>query len=181
MFEDLGCFVSWEADTTKNSLEIPGGFHCNISRHIRRRIHRIFLESGQGKRTPLFPWHPVLELPAQGQKHFSPMSFCGVSSDIFHAQYDWTTGVPGNGIEWRKFRVVPCLYPCVPLFSTLFNKDGNRRAFRLPGAGGDHVHCTLEPSPGHIRSKVGFGGVGQNRSKTGRKHMISWVFGLSYF
>ena len=26
--------------------------------------------------------------------------------------------------------------PCVPLFSTLFNRGGNRRAFRLPGAGG---------------------------------------------
>ena len=26
--------------------------------------------------------------------------------------------------------------PCVPLFSTLFNRDGSIRAFRLPGAGG---------------------------------------------
>ena len=26
--------------------------------------------------------------------------------------------------------------PCVPLFSTLFNRGGSRRAFRLPGAGG---------------------------------------------
>ena len=26
--------------------------------------------------------------------------------------------------------------PCVPLFSTLFSRYGNRRAFRLPGAGG---------------------------------------------
>ena len=26
--------------------------------------------------------------------------------------------------------------PCVPLFCTLFNKGGSRRAFRLPGAGG---------------------------------------------
>ena len=39
---------------------------------------------------------------------------------------------------------------CVPLFCTLFNKGGNRRAFRLPGAGGDHFHCAVEPSPGHI-------------------------------
>ena len=38
---------------------------------------------------------------------------------LFHAQYDWTTGVPDNGDEWRKFRVIPC-----------------RRAFRLPGEGG---------------------------------------------
>ena len=27
---------------------------------------------------------------------------------------------------------------CVPLFCTLFSKGGNRRAFRLPEAGGDH-------------------------------------------
>ena len=36
--------------------------------------------------------------------------------------------------------------PRVPLFSTLFNRGGNRRAFRLPGAGGDHCQCTVEPS-----------------------------------
>ena len=36
---------------------------------------------------------------------------------------------------------------CVPLFCTLFNRGGNRRAFRLPGAAGDHFHCTVEPSP----------------------------------
>ena len=43
--------------------------------------------------------------------------------------------------------------PCVPLFCTSFNRDGNRRAFRLPGEGGDHFHCTVEPSPGHIRRR----------------------------
>ena len=43
--------------------------------------------------------------------------------------------------------------PCVPLFCTLFTKGENRRAFRLPGAGGDHFHCTVEPSPGHIRCR----------------------------
>ena len=41
--------------------------------------------------------------------------------------------------------------PCVPLFSTLFHRGGNRRAFGLPGEGGDHFHCTVEPSSGHIR------------------------------
>ena len=43
--------------------------------------------------------------------------------------------------------------PCVPLFCTLFNRGGNRRAFRLPGAGVDHFHCTVEPSAGHIRCR----------------------------
>ena len=36
--------------------------------------------------------------------------------------------------------------PCVPGFCTLFNRDGNRRASRLPGEGADHFHCTVEPS-----------------------------------
>ena len=50
--------------------------------------------------------------------------------------YDWTTGVPDNGNEWRKFRTVPRLYPLRPLFCTSFNRGGNRSGFRLPGAGG---------------------------------------------
>ena len=40
--------------------------------------------------------------------------------------------------------------PCVPFVSTLFNRGGNRRTFRLPGESGDHFHRTVEPSPGHI-------------------------------
>ena len=44
--------------------------------------------------------------------------------------------------------------PCVPLCSTLFNRGGNRRAFRLPGEGGDHFHCAVEPSPGHIQCRL---------------------------
>ena len=47
---------------------------------------------------------------------------------------------------WAEF-----WFSSVPLFCTLFNRGGNRRAFRLPGAGGDHFHCAVEPSPGHIR------------------------------
>ena len=56
------------------------------------------------------------------------------------------TGVPDSGNRWRKFRVVPRFHPLRPLFSTLFNGGGNRRAFS-----GDHFHCTVEPSSGHIR------------------------------
>ena len=41
---------------------------------------------------------------------------------------------------------------CVPLFSFLLTRDENRRAFG-PGEGWDHVHCTVEPSPGHIRCR----------------------------
>ena len=42
---------------------------------------------------------------------------------------------------------------CVPLLCTLFNRGGKRRTFRRPGEGGDHLHCTAEPSPGHIRCR----------------------------
>ena len=45
--------------------------------------------------------------------------------------------------------------PCVPLFCAMFSKGGNRRAFRLPWEGGDHSHCTVEPSSGHIRCRFG--------------------------
>ena len=44
--------------------------------------------------------------------------------------------------------------PCVPLFCTLFNRGGSRRVFGLRGEGGDHFHCTVEPSLGHIRCRV---------------------------
>ena len=39
---------------------------------------------------------------------------------------------------------------CVSLFCTLLDMGGNRSAFRLSGKGGDHFHCAVEPSPGHI-------------------------------
>ena len=42
-------------------------------------------------------------------------------------------------------------YPC---FVLLLKRGGNRWVFRLPGEGGDHFHCTVEPSPGHIRCRV---------------------------
>ena len=49
-----------------------------------------------------------------------------------HAQYDWTTGVPDNGNEWRKFRGVPRQYPLRSLVCILFKKGGSIGAFRLP-------------------------------------------------
>ena len=72
---------------------------------------------------------------------------------FLHARYDWTTGVLDNGNERRKLRAVPRLYPLRSLVCTLFNKGGSRGAFGLPGAGGDHFHFTVEPSPGHIRCR----------------------------
>ena len=47
--------------------------------------------------------------------------------------------------------------PCIPLLCALFNRGGNQRAFRLPGEGGDHVHCTVEPLPRNIRCRMFLG------------------------
>ena len=49
------------------------------------------------------------------------------------------TGRPGHWtMEMNGGSSAPYLArtPCVPLFCTLFTRDGNRMAFRLPGAGG---------------------------------------------
>ena len=41
--------------------------------------------------------------------------------------------------------------PCVPFcFVLCLIGVETEGLFRLPGAGGDHFHCTVEPSPGHI-------------------------------
>ena len=67
------------------------------------------------------------------------------------------TGRPGyRTMEMNGGSSAPYLArtPCVPLFCTLFNKGGNRRVFRLPGAGGDHFHCTVEPAASHIRCQI---------------------------
>ena len=67
------------------------------------------------------------------------------------------TGRPGYWtVEMNGGSSAPYLArtPCVPLFCALFNRGGNRRAFRLPGAGGDHFYFTVEPSSGHIRCRI---------------------------
>ena len=40
-----------------------------------------------------------------------------------------------------------------PRFVLCFSGAETERAFRLPGVGGDHFHCTLEPSPGHFQCR----------------------------
>ena len=61
--------------------------------------------------------------------------------------------MPDNGNVWRKYRVVPRAYPSHPLICAYFDRAGNKERFRLPGAGGEHFHCTVDPSPGHIRCR----------------------------
>ena len=107
---------------------------------------------------------------------FRELFFCnnfGQDGIRVHAQYDWTTGVPDNGNEWRKFRAVPRPYPLRSLVCTLFTKGGSREAFRLRGAGGDHFHYTVEPSPGH------FFGVDRGWGKAGQSVISPSFFGRS--
>ena len=46
---------------------------------------------------------------------FCPRKGPWIMTPKIHAEYDWTTGVPDNGTERRKFRAVPYLYPLRPL------------------------------------------------------------------
>ena len=68
---------------------------------------------------------------------------------IVHARYDWTTGVPDDGNVWRKYRVVPRAYPSHPLFVLIFIGLETKNV----GAGGEHFHCTVDPSLGHTRCR----------------------------
>ena len=73
---------------------------------------------------------------------------------IVHAQYDWATGVPDNGNEWGSSASHLACTPCVPLFFVLSLVGVETKGFfDYQGRGGDHVHCTVEPSPGHIRCR----------------------------
>ena len=58
-------------------------------------------------------------------------------------RYDWTTGGPYNGNEWKKYRVVPRAYPLRPLIYAYFNRSGSNGAFST----WDHFRCTVEPWP----------------------------------
>ena len=79
-----------------------------------------------------------------------PLLFRGKTPCFFQKSKDWRVR---GGSSAPYLARTGSRTPCVPLFCTLFNKVGNRRAFRLPGAGGDHFHFTVEPSPGHIRCR----------------------------
>ena len=75
-----------------------------------------------------------------------------LSAQYDWTQYDWTTEVPDNGNEWRKLRVIPRLNPLRSLVCSFFGVE-TERVFRLPGDGGDHFHCRVEPSPGHMQCR----------------------------
>ena len=43
--------------------------------------------------------------------------------------------------------------PCFPLFVLRFIGMETEELLDYQGRAGDHVHCTVEPSPGHIRCR----------------------------
>ena len=112
-----------------------------------------------------------------------------------HPGFQWFSSSPwfplGDRHDWTTVGYRTASYlartPCVPFFYNLFNKGGNRRAFRLPGEGGDHFHCTVEPSPGHIRCRsvisanpalISLFVLGFPRPQTGARIPISWKRGF---
>ena len=72
--------------------------------------------------------------------------------------------------------------PRIPLFMLIFIGQETKNVFRLPGAGGEHFHCTVDPSPGHIRilpkttdnrPKFDFGGTWSGVSRARRKGTVA--------
>ena len=115
-------FLGWHVGRTKLARKMfsrhkfsPEPFVFDGSEKISRKIPAKFRSKKSRK------IHQRASAGARGKNRFSP---------FLHAQYDWTTGAPDNGNEWRKFRVVPRSHP---LFVHCFSGDRYRRVFRLPG------------------------------------------------
>ena len=71
-----------------------------------------------------------------------PCSVCLV--DRGNGQCKWMEEVPCHT------SLAPLAFPCFLLCLTGLETEG---LINLPGEGGDHFHCTVEPLPGHIRSQ----------------------------
>ena len=85
--------------------------------------------------------HVVCRLLTQIQNH-CPENHSQIANrtSVSLPQNDWTTGVPDNGNEWRKFRVIPRLHPfCVHLFCTSSNRCGSRRVFKPSWGDGNNI------------------------------------------
>ena len=125
------------------------------SRVSLERCKERWKTQGRGKHTILRP----LRIPhPKSHDTFCPRVCCRTSRTRKNHRLSMPTmtGRPGyRTMEMNGGRSAPYLActPCVHLFCTLFSRGGNRRAFGLPGAGGDRFHCTVEPSPGHIRRR----------------------------
>ena len=64
--------------------------------------------------------------------------------------YDWTTGAPHDGNEWKKYVSYLVRTPRTPFFMLILVGPGSKGAFSFPGSTWDCFRCTVEPSPGHI-------------------------------
>ena len=60
--------------------------------------------------------------------------------------------------------LVPLAFPCFVLCLLRVDREASG-VFRLPGEGGDHFHCTVEPSSGHIRCRSGNASFLRNGSR----------------
>ena len=114
-----------------------------------------------GARAELMTRHaPLPRLPTTSSREFQ-------KGATIHAQYEWTTGVPDNGmIEEevpRRTSLVPLAFPCFVL--RLVGLE-TKNVLDYQGRAGDHFHCTVERSPGHIRcrNKEGVFGVETRRA-----------------
>ena len=90
-------------------------------------------------------------------------SLCQKSSCHFSFPIDWVpnmTGRPGcrtMEINGGSSVLYLACTPCVQFVLISTNRGGKRRAFKLPGERGDHFHCAVEPSSGHIRCRTRLG------------------------
>ena len=58
------------------------------------------------------------------------------TATFFEDWFDWTTGAPHDGYEWKKYGVVPCAHPSRTLLSAYFNSSENKAALSFPGGRG---------------------------------------------
>ena len=110
---------------------------------------------------------PVFGCDSSSTKGFSRFFYAvlreghGSGSAFVGKQYDWTTkGTGHRGGQWkgmeevqRRTSLAPLASPCFTL--SLLSLEAEE-GFSLPGEGGDHFHCAVEPSSGHIRYRFWF-------------------------
>ena len=118
-----------------------------IRKKIRNVFENVLALSGRLK---IFHRH----FSTKHKKFFTAQNLHKKKVFFFGDQYDWTTGVPDNGNDWRKFRAVPRSYPlCSPCFVLRWIGLETKNVLDYQGRAGDHFHCTVERSPGHIRCR----------------------------
>ena len=122
-----------------------------------RAIHGPMPVSGKLSTNFQRHWSIQISLKARQRGHCSTRLSPEIHMDQWSGSvfvgdwYDWTTGGPNDGNEWRKYRVVPRVYPLHPLGFACFSRVGSKGAFRLPGATWDRFRCTVESLPGQPR------------------------------